>query len=84
MSTELFTLIEMFNSKILQLEDAFYKFRRILPEDGLITSGDACKYLECKRTKLAKLAKIHPIKDESGKYKIDELRKIKPLKNTRL
>ena len=81
MSIELLTLIERIDSKLIQLEDAFYRFRKILPEDGLITSGDACKYLECKRTKLAKLAKIYPIKDESGKYKIDELRKIKPHKN---
>ena len=62
------------------MREAYDRLKEVLPKDGNLSSGQACRLLNCGRSHLAKLAKNHPIKNDEGKYILDELLKILPLK----
>jgi hypothetical protein len=61
------------------MREAYDRLKEVLPKDGNLSSGQACRLLNCGRSHLAKLAKKHAIKNDKGKYILEELMKIKSL-----
>lgn len=67
-------LIAVLRNETKLFREAYDRLKSVLPTDGKLTSGQAC------RGHLCKLTKNHPIKNDEGKYILDELLKILPLK----
>ncbi len=69
-------LIAVLRNETKLFREAYDRLKSVLPTDGKLTSGQACS----SRGHLCKLTKNHPIKNDEGKYILDELLKILPLK----
>ena len=72
-------LIAVLRNETKLFREAYDRLKSVLPTDGKLTSGQACRLINCSRSHLAKLAKKHAIKNDKGKYILKELMKIKSL-----
>jgi hypothetical protein len=68
-------LIAVLKNETRLMREAYDRLKEVLPKDGKLSSGQACRLLNCGRSKLSKLAKNHPIKNVEGKCILDELLK---------